>query len=114
MNLPAPRDTLAGCVWLPRIIAKARAFGRGELPQDYQVPFCHPKGVDGQFLAHFALTREDVLAAAAKTDSELREWFCARPDAAALVRFLCRAIEPLLQSTVVPAECLRPIELPIA
>ena len=33
-SLPSPRDTLGGYRWLPRIIEKARAKLRGELPSD--------------------------------------------------------------------------------
>ena len=40
MKLPSPRETLAGCVWLPRLLAKARQFQRGELPPDYAARFC--------------------------------------------------------------------------
>jgi hypothetical protein len=79
MNLPKPRSELAGCMWLPRILAKARLFLRGELPREYVVPFCHTAGVDGQFLAHFGLTKDDVLAAAALPDSAVEAWWLARP-----------------------------------
>jgi hypothetical protein len=64
MNLPTPYNTLANCVWLPRILAKARLLKSGNLPQDYAARFCNPTGVDGQFLLHFNLNRDDVLSAA--------------------------------------------------
>lgn len=87
MKLPPPLATLAGCVWLPRIIAKARALRRGELPPDYAARFCHPSGVDGQFLGHFQLSRDDILAAAALTDERVADWFLGRaPDAAERIR----------------------------
>ena len=75
MKLPNPRETLAGCVWLPRLLAKARQWQRGELPPDYAARFCHQMGVDGQFLAHFALTRENVLLLAALADTAAAAWF---------------------------------------
>jgi hypothetical protein len=74
MKLPLPQDRWADCVWLPRIIAKARALQRGELPPEYAERFCHPNGVDGQFLAHFGFTREDIVAAAALADAEAQAW----------------------------------------
>lgn len=35
MNLPPPRATLAGCMWLPRILQKGRLLEAGALPADY-------------------------------------------------------------------------------
>ena len=69
MKLPAPQDTLANCVWLPRLLAKARQLKDGSLPPDYAARFCHPTGVDAQFLAFFQLTPEAVQAAAARLES---------------------------------------------
>jgi hypothetical protein len=62
MDLPPPRASLAGCMWLPRILAKARLLQSGALPPDYAARFCHPTGVDGQFLSFFGLTKDDILA----------------------------------------------------
>jgi hypothetical protein len=78
MKLPRPTDRLAGCVWLPRILSKARHLQRGTLPADYAANFCHPKGVDGLFLAHFGLSREDIISAATLSDDEVAKWFLAR------------------------------------
>lgn len=78
MNLPSPYDTLAGCVWLPRILAKARLMLARELPADYEPRFCHPTGVDGEFQRAFGLTKEEILAAAAGTDEEAAVWFSGR------------------------------------
>jgi hypothetical protein len=75
MKLPRPGEKLNGCVWLPRILAKARLWQSGALPQDYAANFCHPKGVDGLFLAHFGMSREDILYAAALSDEKVSEWF---------------------------------------
>ncbi len=78
MKLSRPTDRLAGCVWLPRILSKARHLRCGTLPADYVANFCHPKGVDGLFLAHFDLSREDISSIAARSDDEVARWFLAR------------------------------------
>jgi hypothetical protein len=70
---------MAGCIWLARIIAKARMIESGELPQEYAVRFCGAGGVDSNFIDFFALTREDIVAAARLPDTELEAWFLARP-----------------------------------
>jgi hypothetical protein len=75
ITLPAPRATLAGCMWLPRIIAKARLLQNGALPSEYEARFCHPTGVDAQFLNFFALTKEDVLLASRGNDEQVASWF---------------------------------------
>jgi hypothetical protein len=75
MKLPPPRQQLAGCIWLPRIIAKARALSRGELEPDYAARFCHPGGIDGQFLSFFRLAREGILSASGGTDEQVISWF---------------------------------------
>ena len=78
MKLPEPRESLAGCVWLPRILAKARRLQAGTLPPDYANRFCHPGGVDGQFLSYFGLTREEIVKPAVLTDVEVAAWFLSR------------------------------------
>jgi len=78
MKLPRPTEKLAGCVWLPRILSKARLLKSGALPPDYVANFCHPKGVDGFFLSHFGLSREDVVTAATLSDDAAAKWFLAR------------------------------------
>lgn len=80
MNLPRPTDRLAGCVWLPRIIAKARLLAAGALPDDYVKRFCHASGVDGQFLRFFKLTKEDIVAQSRFGDDEVATWFLSSPD----------------------------------
>ncbi len=78
MKLPSPFEKLAGCVWLPRIITKARMLHRGELPQEYAVRFCDPNGVDGQFLSYFHLEKNDILFIAQLSDAAISEWFTKR------------------------------------
>ena len=82
-SLPPPRAKLADCVWLPRIVAKARALHAGELPVDYVDRFCNPVAVDGHFLQFFGLSKDDLLSAAERfrSDEEIARWFRARPDA---------------------------------
>jgi len=83
MKIPAPQDRLADCVWLPRLLAKARMLQRGDLPAAYAERFCHPTGVDSLFLQYFHLRREDILAAALQPDDAVVEWFCTRPESSA-------------------------------
>jgi hypothetical protein len=83
MNIPSPRERLAGCIWLPRILAKARLLQRGELPAGYAERFCHPTGVDAIFLKHFSLTRDDIVAAAPKPDEAVATWFRSRSEGSA-------------------------------
>ena len=87
MKLPRPQETLAGCVWLPRILAKARYLQSGHLPPDYVANFCHPKAVDGLFLAHFGLSREDIILAASLTNERAAEWFLGRNSSESIERW---------------------------
>ena len=77
MKIPSPYERLAGCVWLPRILAKARMIQRGELPAAYAEMFCFPKGVDGFFLANFGLDRPAVERLAALPDAQAEKEFLA-------------------------------------
>lgn len=81
MKLPHPKEQLAGCVWLPRLIAKIRVFLSGALPVSYRVAFGSRIGVDGYFIRHFRLTMPQVVAAvrSASTDDEVATWFLRRP-----------------------------------
>ena len=79
MNLPSPRAQLAGCIWLARIVAKARLVRTGGLPPEYASRFCHASGVDGQFIRFFSLTKEDLLAVGERSDPEVAAWFTALP-----------------------------------
>ena len=62
-------------MWLPRIIAKARLIQSGALPSEYEVRFCHPTGVNAQFLSFFGLKKEDALSASRGNDDEVGSWF---------------------------------------
>jgi hypothetical protein len=79
MKLPTPHNQLGGCLWLPRIMAKARLLQAGRLPDEYSTRFCAPNGVDGHFTTFFSLTREDVLDAALLGEDEVLPWFMALP-----------------------------------
>jgi hypothetical protein len=61
--------------WLPRIIAKARLIESGALPAEYAARFCHPSGVDAEFLRFFELQKEDVTSASRETDEQIVSWF---------------------------------------
>jgi len=58
MQLPHPLARLANCCWLPRHVAKARHFLRGELPFSYRVAYGARTSVDGYFFRHFALSKQ--------------------------------------------------------
>ena len=75
INLPSPRASLGGCMWLPRIIAKARLLESGALPTEYADRFCHPTGVDAQFLRFFELQQQDINRASRGTDEQVASWF---------------------------------------
>src|SRR5262249_26895212 len=87
VKLPRPTEKLAECVWLPRILAKARQLQGDFLPPDYEASFCNPKGVDGVFLGHFGLNRDDILSAAALTNDKAAEWFLSRTSAERIVQW---------------------------
>ena len=72
---------MGGCMWLPRLIAKARLLQADMLPDDYLLRFCAPTGVDGQFMAFFNVTRGDILNIAPHTNSNVLAWFKALPSA---------------------------------
>jgi Domain of unknown function (DUF5069) len=76
--LRRPADTLSGVMWLPRFIDKARMHLAGTLPPDYAFAFCHPRGVDGVFLAFFGLEKDDFIEAvktAGPDDAPVAAWF---------------------------------------
>lgn len=76
--IPSPRDRLAGCIWLPRILAKARLLKAGRLAPEYDARFCHPSGVDGHFLSHFGLSREEIVGWAELPEAEVTHSFLSR------------------------------------
>jgi hypothetical protein len=82
MKLRRPEDRLAGCMWLPRFIDKARHHVAGTLAQDYQRAFCSPLGIDGVFFAHFALSKDEVIEVVRreKSDEAIAAWFVARAE----------------------------------
>ena len=73
--VPPPRTRLADCVWLPRILKKARLFREGLLPPEYAARFGVVDGVDRVFLTHFSLASDDILAVAPLADAEVITWF---------------------------------------
>ena len=79
--LPRPRETLQGCVWLPRFLAKARLLLADRLPPDYVERFGHPEGVDGHFFHFFGVTHEQMMDGLRQhpTDETFATWFQALP-----------------------------------
>jgi hypothetical protein len=83
MKLPPPEALLAGCVFLPRIIAKARALKAGLLPEEYAVRFGAADTVDGLFLEFFGLSAAQITEAAEPSDALVEQWFERLPSASA-------------------------------
>jgi hypothetical protein len=81
MVIPAPRERLADCVWLPRIIAKARLQQAGKLPPEYMARFGAPSSVDEVFLSHLGITKEEIVVASGRSDDEVAAWFLRLPRA---------------------------------
>ena len=79
MSLPSPRTKLANCVWLPRVWTKAKLIASGGLADEYAPFFCHPKGVDGQFLSFFSIERDQITGIASFTADEVQTWFLELP-----------------------------------
>ncbi|MDQ8202944.1 DUF5069 domain-containing protein [Pelagicoccus sp. SDUM812003] len=77
---PAPTETLANCMWLPRILGKARLIASGQLPESFARLFCSPHGMDGVFLKRFELTRDDIERFAALSDQAAARAFLDHPD----------------------------------
>ena len=82
MNLRRPTDVLAGCVWFPRLVDKARHHLAGSLAPDFVRPFCHPLATDGVFLDHFCIGKNEflgVVACSNGSDEFVAEWFGSLP-----------------------------------
>lgn len=79
--LPLPRAELAGCVWLPRFLAKARRLHDGELGSEYTARFCDRDSVDAHFLQFFGLPKDELVEAAIRlrADADFAAWFLASP-----------------------------------
>ena len=77
LNLRSPFEKLAGVYHLAQITDKIRLYLEGTSPEDYQLPLFHQRGVDGFYMAHFGLSKKDLLPAvkAASTDAEVAAWF---------------------------------------
>lgn len=84
MKLRLPLEKLAGCIWLPRFVDKVRAHRDGALHPDFQLAFCHPRGVDGHFFRHFAFDKATIVPAIANAadDAAAASWFLAQPGVA--------------------------------
>lgn len=80
MNIRAPWERLAGCIWLARLADKTWLMRQGKLPPDYLMLLGHPRGIDGHFLRHFDLDKDATLEAIAAQpdDSGVEQWFLAQ------------------------------------
>lgn len=77
--MPFPRSpfdrSVADTMHWARFIDKVRQHLDGVLPQEFAQALGHTHGVDGQFLAHFGLTIEQVKENVdGKSDTELALW----------------------------------------
>ncbi len=77
MKFPHPMETLAGCCWLPRLVAKCRLAEDGALPFSYRIALGSPIGVDGHFCRHFRISPGQVRKAVRlhEDDGDLAVWF---------------------------------------
>ena len=81
IQLRSPFETLAGCHHLARLTDKIRLHLAGQLPEDYERALFHARGVDGFFMNHFGLGKEELLAAvtsAQHDDAAMAAWFDSR------------------------------------
>lgn len=106
MKLRRPHDALGGCIWLPRFIDKARHHLAGTLAKDYQGAFCNPLGIDGVFLGHFAVKRDEILDMLRReaNDEAVGQWFVSRPDASPEKIRLWNELAPNIGSPGFPGE----------
>src|SRR5712691_5145313 len=80
-NIRSPFEKLAGCYHLARLTDKIRLHLAGNLPEDSQMPLFHERGVDGFFMRHFGLSKEELLQAVTESnhnDNKVAAWFEAR------------------------------------
>lgn len=78
ISIRSPFEKLADCCHLARITDKIRLHLSGALPEDYQMPLFHPRGLDGFFMDHFGLAKEELLemvSASDRDDAKVAAWF---------------------------------------
>ncbi|MEW6302302.1 MAG: DUF5069 domain-containing protein [Verrucomicrobiota bacterium] len=70
----SPRETMAGWVYLPRLVDKVRLHLAGKLHPDYQENFT--KGFDGQWLTAAGVSAEEFIYVVknSTTDGEVCDW----------------------------------------
>jgi len=81
-KLRRPGEKLADCVWLPRFIDKTRHHLAGTLHPDFVMPYCHPLATDGAFLAHFGISKDEIIEVirlSAGDDERVTSWFRSLP-----------------------------------
>jgi hypothetical protein len=77
ISIRSPFEMLDGCYHLPRFIDKTRLHLASLLPPEYEKSFCHPRGLDGTFLAHFQIAKNTIIGAVRDrlNDGDMAVWF---------------------------------------
>ena len=73
----SPRETMAGWIYLPRLIDKIRLNLAGKLHEDYRPNFLH-RGFDIKWFEAAGVDPDDftALVAASDTDGQVADWVC--------------------------------------
>lgn len=73
----SPRETMAGWIYLPRLIDKIRLNLAGKLHEDYQPNFMN-RGFDAKWFETTGVNPDEFTArvAASDTDGQLADWVC--------------------------------------
>ena len=81
MDIRGPREQLAGCFHLARLVDKVRHHLTGTLPEEFRRYLFHSKGLDGVFMGYFGLTSGEIVEAVRLPqgdDSRIESWFSHR------------------------------------
>ena len=73
----SPRETMAGWIYLPRLIDKIRLNLAGKLHEDYKPNFLH-RGFDVKWFETTGVDPDEftALVAASDTDGQVADWVC--------------------------------------
>jgi len=73
----SPRETMAGWIYLPRLIDKIRLNLAGKLHEDYLPNFLH-RGFDSKWFKTAGVDPDEftALVAASDTDGQVADWVC--------------------------------------
>ena len=111
MKLRRPKNELAGCCWLARIVDKIRASKQGNFPLLYRLSLGSPIGIDGYFLRHFGFSFRQVRKAVLETqnDEGLAQWFLSQPGVNAATIAKWNEYGPKLGTPGYPMSLLRQV-----